>query len=564
MRKIYTLLASVVILVSGVGSLSAQSVDFGGTAFNNEIIGWTDLYNLSFTSHNYGTARSMAMGNAFTALGADMVSASLNPAGIGMYVENDVSFSMMMQFTKSPTRNSDAYYNDVPKSEQMFSDHTERFAMSSAGGVATAYRGTGLLTNFNIGFVYNRIADFNSNTLNASIGNSAEDSMANFLCTLSNVDRLETLPDGSMPLGQDPYYWGAVLAYKTYITNKDDQGWYIDRIDPTAEIDQYSSVETRGSLGEYAITFGFNFIDKVYFGATMGIQSLNYRRNTYYGENYIYPGGIYPSGEDMPYQLEYMNYMQRTKLTGTGVNFKVGVTARPVDFLRIGVAYHSPTWFNTALFYSGEMSTCSYSAGNNPDGFDVGPNGYIYHDVYTGVWSDDGPHSWNFRTPSRLLTGVAVTIAKRVIVSADYERSWYQSTRLQHSPIMGLSYTQMMKDVFKGSNTLRVGAEGYILPFLSLRAGYIWNGSTLRDEYKQMIATHPVPEEQHYITAGVGLKFSRSVYLDLAYQYGTTEYTPFKTFYAVDNYDPNMSIESRTFSYRTMNHIAVVTLGFRF
>ena len=212
MRKIYTLLASVVILVSGVGSLSAQSVDFGGTAFNNEIIGWTDLYNLSFTSHNYGTARSMAMGNAFTALGADMVSASLNPAGIGMYVENDVSFSMMMQFTKSPTRNSDAYYNDVPKSEQMFSDHTERFAMSSAGGVATAYRGTGILTNFNIGFVYNRIADFNSNTLNASIGNRAEDSMANFLCTLSNVDRLETLPDGSMPLGQDPYYWGAVLA----------------------------------------------------------------------------------------------------------------------------------------------------------------------------------------------------------------------------------------------------------------------------------------------------------------------------------------------------------------
>ena len=94
-------------MIISLSPAQAQSVNFGGTTFNNDIIGWYDLYNLSFTSHNYGTARSMAMGNAFTALGADMVSTSLNPAGIGMYVDSDVSFTPMMQFTKSPTKGGD-------------------------------------------------------------------------------------------------------------------------------------------------------------------------------------------------------------------------------------------------------------------------------------------------------------------------------------------------------------------------------------------------------------------------------------------------------------------------
>ena len=39
-----------------------EKPNFGGVTFNNDIIGWGDIYNLSFTSHNYGTARSMAMG----------------------------------------------------------------------------------------------------------------------------------------------------------------------------------------------------------------------------------------------------------------------------------------------------------------------------------------------------------------------------------------------------------------------------------------------------------------------------------------------------------------------
>ena len=577
MRKIYTIAASLLLALGTMANASAQSTDFGGTTFNNDIIGWGDLYNLSFTSHNYGTARSMGMGNAFTALGADMISATLNPAGIGMFKANEVSLTPMMQFSKSPTTGGDPYYVGVPKRDQEFSDHTERFSMASIGGVFTAYRGTGALTRFNVGLVYNRIADFNHNSLNASIDNPATESMANILCTLSNVDGLQTRDDGTMPFGNDPYYWGAVLAYKNGLTNKDAQGWYIDRITPDAIIDQYSSVETRGGIGEYDLTFGFNFDGKVFLGASIGMQDVRYRRNVYYGEDYLYRGDDDalgyasevkggPSGEEYPYQVEYMGYMQRTSISGSGFNFKVGLTVLPVKWLRLGVAYHTPTYYSLAMRYDAEMWSRTYSAGNNPDDYPVGPKRLMYDDVYSGVWEDAGAYSWNFRSPSRLLLGVAVVPTDRFIVSVDYERSWYQSTRLQSSPITGLttSYKETMKDVFKGGNTVRVGTEVNILPFLPVRLGYIWSGSTLREGYEDIIATHPIPTQQSIICAGFGLKFTKAIYLDFAYQYSTTKYTSYQTFYAIDSDLPEMDIESRIFNTKTMRHMALLTLGFRF
>lgn len=557
MRKIYTFVAAAMLSIGLMPSASAQQVNFGGATFNNDIVGWGDLYNLSYTTHNYGTARSMAMGNAFTALGADMASASINPAGIGMYINSDLSFTPMMQFVNSPTEGAEFNNSDS------FSERSNRFGIASAGGVFTAYRGTGALTNFNIGFVYNRIADFNQSYKFASFGNEATNSMANALCTLSNVDGLQTNADGTMPFGNDPYYWGAVLAYKNGLTNKDNLGWYIDRIGLNAEIDQYTAVETRGSVGEFAIPIGFNFRDIVYFGATLGIQSVEYKHTVFYGENYIYPNG-YPSGDEIPYQLDYMNYQQSTRISGSGVNLKLGLTVRPFSWLRMGIAYHTPTAYSLSLRYSADMWSETFSAGNNPDDYDLDRNGYMYDYVESPMWEDSGEYSWHFRSPSRLMVGAAVTIAQRVILSADYERSWYQSTRLTRAPINGLEniYKQTIKDQFRGSNTVRVGAEFRALPFMDIRAGYIFSDGGLRDD--NQLYTHPLITRENYITAGLGFKFGGSMYLDLAYQYNKRERTWYQSFYATDASNPELNIESipvRTNSYR---HLAVLTLGFRF
>jgi hypothetical protein len=61
----------------------------------------------------------------------------------------------------------------------------------------------------------------------------------------------------------------------------------------------------------------------------------------------------------------------------------------------------------------------------------------------------------------------------------------------------------------------------------------------------------------------LGIRFTSSVYLDLAYQYGTTKYTAHQTFYYTDP-DPEKDFGSRVFEDKLSRHIAVVTLGFRF
>ena len=49
----------------------------------------------------FGTARSMAMANAFASLGGDVASMSINPAGLGMYRHNELSITPLVTSSRS-------------------------------------------------------------------------------------------------------------------------------------------------------------------------------------------------------------------------------------------------------------------------------------------------------------------------------------------------------------------------------------------------------------------------------------------------------------------------------
>lgn len=549
MRKIAIIFSLLLGLLSS-SEVNAQTLDLGGTVWNNDIIGWTDLHTLSFTSHNYGTARSMAMGNAFTALGADMVSASLNPAGIGMYTRSDVNISPMLQVIKSPTSGERYYSSNTPSRDQEFKETTTRFGFSNMGAIFNVYTGTGALTNLNIGVTYNRIADFNRSMLTASRYNPATESMANLFCLEATLDKLAPNDKGNMPYGYDPRFWGATLAYNSYLINHDEQGWYIDSIAETSEVDQYSAINTRGSLGEFALTAGLNFLDIFYLGASIGIQSLRYRHEVFYGENYYHQ-----PDSGLEYELDYMNYLQYTDLSGTGINFKIGITARPVEWLRLGVAFHTPTYFTTVLHYNASMWN---------EAFNTTTGRYDYKEAATPGWSDEGANAWRYRTPTRLLSGAAVTIAKRLILSLDYEHSWYQNTKLQRSPIYGLDYSAQIREVLKDSGTLRAGVEFCATPYLSIRGGFIWSDSAVKSSYDDLLATHIMPTSQYYITGGLGIQLNRSAYIDFAYQYGSTHYAQSANFYGYFDDNTGVDIVSEVFSTKSNKHMAVLTFGWRF
>ena len=536
-------------------NVKAQVYDFGGTVLNNDIATWTDLYDLSFTSHHYGTARSMAMGNAFTALGADMVSASLNPAGVGMYLSGDLSFTPMISVARSNSTGEAVY--DVAKTAD---NRMTRFVVPNFGVVVPISMSTGVLTNANFTVSYNRVADFNQKRLMSSLDHDYHNSLANYFSTFSNAfsGDLSFNSNGEMEY-TDPFYWGAVLAGNTGLTSRNGDVWGNSSVGYDAVVDQYSTLETMGVVDEWSFAGGFNILDKLYLGIAIGLQSIDYTRNIHYGEDYLYDND---GNSGLVDQLLSTDYWQSTYFYGTGHNFKFGLTARPVDWLRLGVAYHTPTYYSLEIGYAGAMQTVTSH-------LEPGMDEQVI-DTYSEspYFEEYGINSWEYRSPSRLLTGVAVTIGKRAIISADYERSWYSSIRLQESTIYGLDdiYNDHIKSVFQGSSTLRLGAEFYAHPAIALRAGYIWSGSGIREEYQQALTSRPLPTEQSFLTAGLGLHLTKTTYLDFAYQYGTTHYTSMQPFYdtATEDGMTEPYIDSALFETKTSRQSFVLTLGFRF
>ena len=53
---------------------------------------YNDVMRYSQTQYS-GSARSVSMGSAFGALGGDFISASINPAGLGIFRSNEISFT---------------------------------------------------------------------------------------------------------------------------------------------------------------------------------------------------------------------------------------------------------------------------------------------------------------------------------------------------------------------------------------------------------------------------------------------------------------------------------------
>lgn len=537
---------SAALLCAGAASAQSTAYDFGGAAIDPHSVTAMDLFNMSQTHFNFGTARSAAMAGAFTSLGADMSSMSINPAGLGMYRHNEISLTPMMSFNRSNT-----------SAERFEKSNSNRFSVGNIGFVLKLRESAKGVTAINLGFGYNRLADFNYRYSLASYGQSSSiaDAYARQL-SRSGLQSGNLNNDNFGWGGIDPSLWGAALGYFTGLVSDASGAWGRDMIASNADIGQFATVKSKGSVGEYVISLGMNINNKVYVGASLGIHSISMRRDIYYGENYRYSGE--PS---LAYRMDYFNYDQSAKISGAGVNFKIGIVYRPIDGLRLGFAFHTPTYYSLTYKYRGGMTSDVKSLGSNPDGYMLDSEGYINPPLSesTALLIDDGSDSWEYVSPSRMLFGASYTFGQYAVISVDYERDWYNGIRVKQSPYGKGVYDNFARDYFKGSNTLRIGAEVRIIPQIALRAGYGLWASALKDS--SAIFSSPVIYRTDYVGAGVGFTLSKTVFLDLAYQYRHDRLTDYATYYYYNDVEAGSSPIYRT----TINrHSAMLTLGFRF
>ena len=153
---------SALLLISG--SAAAQ-YDVGGVVVDPSTITAFNLFNASHSQFSQMTARSAAMAGAFTSLGADMASMSINPAGLGMYSTNELAITPLVSFSR--TKNS---------ADDFEGNNENGFTLGNMGVIVKLRESSTGVTALNLGFGYNRIADYNyrySYAAGGSVGGSS-------------------------------------------------------------------------------------------------------------------------------------------------------------------------------------------------------------------------------------------------------------------------------------------------------------------------------------------------------------------------------------------------------
>ncbi len=435
----------------------------------------TDADALRFGMLNYGsTARSLGMGNAFGALGADFSALAINPAGIALYRRSELTISP--QFSN---RNVASTYINNEESDNFF-----KLAFGNLGIVLanSKNRDAHGWKGFAFGFGYNKTNDFSTH-YTAEAGNSKNSLLDAFVEDLNQVAP-EDIPN---------YYpYDVDLAWQTYlidtVTYNGDLYFYTAL--PYAGALQRRSIETRGGTGEWDITFGGNYNDRLYLGFTMGISNLRYIEESTWEEK--------DNQDTIPYFDNYV-YSTELKTEGAGINFKAGLIYRPADFVRFGLAIHTPTWFSLTDNYSSSIQA------DLEDGVDR-------------IW--DGPEfipfDYSITTPFRAVGSIAFVFAKQGAFNADYEFVNYSQARIRPDDKSYKSYFSPVNNAIRDKYTMSH----------NLRAGFEWRYDELRFRFGGFYSTSPFEEKlrdseetdmsRYGLTCGIGYR-SDKFFFDAGY-----------------------------------------------
>lgn len=497
-----------------------------------------DAYNYSSIDY-YGTARSIAMGNAFTALGGDMGGISINPAGSGVYRYSEMAFTIGGSFSKT---NSAIYGDGISLQAGMhnsFSDAQNKFTMPNFGLVLNfdTYRSRGL-KSVSVGLIYNRTQDYNMAFSGRGINSST--SWAGALAA-------GTAGISSSLFGKDAYFsnlpWSSVLGWETgAISNFGDApdteyAGITENIQETADgyniytggkLDQRISYRTYGNKSDLILNAGFNFSDIVYAGVNLGFVIMDYTMDSRFSEYAV---------DSKDFDTGFVSLYDRYVLQSSGRGFyaKFGVIVTPVAGLRIGAAIQTPTGTTISERWFEDL--------------DVTSSDYGYK--YSGT--PEGNYTYKMTSPFRYNFGLAYTFGRVGLISFDYEGVDYGSMRFKNSNGSRNGFEYVNSDIaslYGTSHIFRAGLEFNLGRSFAIRGGF--NLMTPAERAAKGYNTY-------IYSAGVGYKSGGSFYADLAFRFNDNpdiSYMPYADY--IDGIlSPELIVRNKLMSL-------IATIGFRF
>lgn len=449
------------------------------------------------------TARSVGVGNALGALGADFSVASTNPAGIAMFRSSEMVFTPNFRFENS---NSELLSDDnnARNTENQFTFHLNTLGVVVAGRPRSPKWST---FNFAIGF--NRVANFRREFFfqGSSPG--------------TITDRFLELIDG----GNVDLFEGEVAIDAEAVYDIDGDGVFetdFSFIPLEQPVDKSQRVSQRGSINEIVLSLAGNYSEKFMIGATIGVPFISFQEEKTYIET--------DDNDEVPF-FEDLEFREFLTTTGVGINAKIGLIYRVNQMVRLGIAAHTPTAFalednfSTALDYN-----------------------FLNNNVIVQGQGDspDGDFNYNLRTPWRIIGSAGILIQKKGFISAELEWVDYTAANFRFDDFQDDAdlINEDIDAILQSTLSFRVGGE-YAYNSMRFRAGVNLRRSPFFDES----SFNPA------YSIGFGLR-GESVYFDAALRSDNTtdNYSPYFT-----NGFPEQNVENNFTDNRLL-----LTLGIKF
>lgn len=430
-----------------------------------------------------GTARFRGMSGAFGALGGDMSAIGVNPAGSVFFNNNYATVTGSVYNAKNKSRYFGTSTNDT--------DST--LDLNQIGAVFIFKDENSTKNNWKkiaVGLNYDNTNNFNNNILSA--GTNPNNSIGNYFLNIAQGIPTNVLTDYSYyDLGF--YEQQAYLGYNTYIfeptVNSPSNTSYYTNIPSGGNYYQENQILTTGYNGKLTGNFAASYKDKIFLGGNLNFHFVNIEKQS----------AVYERNNNTPFStgstISEILFKNRLWTTGSGFSFNLGAIVKPIESVRVGVAYESPTWLRLTDELQQGVSTHSL---NNQDGNEF-PFSYQHAITYL---------PYTIQTPGKWTGSLAYIFGKKGLLSVDVSTKDYSNTRIKpKSDYVGVN--SFISNNLENAMEVRLGGE-YKIKQVSLRAGYRFEESPYKVDQAFGDLTG--------YSGGIGYTFGENR-IDLAYSY---------------------------------------------
>jgi hypothetical protein len=437
------------------------------------------------TDNVQGTARFQAMGGAFGALGGDLSSLNINPAGSAVF-----NYSEFTVTGSNYNRSNNAFFGSG-----MLNTEINSLELNQAGGVFVFKSADSPWKKLSLAVNYDIVENFDNEFFaSGTTLNGIDNYFLNFAQGVPFSDILlqdnEFIEQGYLRVGSR-FGTGfgdqqTFLGYFGGIIDPTDA----DNIDGTSYVSnaQYDAVnqeyfqQTSGYNSKFTLNMAGQYQENLYVGASLNFHTIFYDRLTQLDE----------TGYDADSQIQFTTFDNFLRTEGSGFSFSLGAIAKLNDNVRVGGSYQSPTWYR--LFDDTSQQINSDLADDNIGFIDL--NIVNLFDEY------------RIKIPGKLTGSVAVVFGKEGLLSFDYGYQDMSQAELRPSNDPSFANENEFIAAQLGEvNSFRLGGE-YRIDNVSLRGGY-------RFQESPFINGTTVGEIEGF-SAGLGYSFGGSR-LDLAF-----------------------------------------------